>query len=482
MQENDLLRYLRILTEEEKNDLKKHLKRLDQSKPRLLPLFKSFLKEGPDYVAKTIDEERLAKRAYPDWTYNIQVLRNRNTDLREAIEDFLAQEELRERPLLRQTLLSARLRKRTPSDAFESNLKRHGKALDQYNLGLDALFLRFNRYLLELDAASTSQNKAELPLLQQARYQLDESYLAWHLFFELEFTSRKRYLNEQYERPKLNLQSDYWGRILKQAGPVQRLFYQLYELETSSASGVEKLAGCKVLFAHLQKQASDWHTIDQRELFTALTNFVGYLYNQRISSCGKLLLRLHRWGHEKSLLVEEDYLSHSFLINLVVIAGINQELQFAAELLEHYQSYLTLEVREATVGFCGALIDFYSHRYDTALQKLETLDMPQAYDFSVRRQSLLLRLAYERFLAGQCNSTKVEDRCRAFKTFFQRDAHQVSEALQEDYLNLERFVRSMTSYRVEPEPKVTKQGLKSDFDRSKCVAWQWVEKQLDQLP
>lgn len=478
MRENNLLRYLRILTKEEKNDLKKHL---EQSAPKLLPLFKSFLKEGPNYVAEEIDEERLAQRAYPEWTYNKQVLRNRNTELRKALEDFLTQKELRERPLLRQTLLSARMRKRTPSEAFERNLERHEEALDQYNLALDALFLRFYRYVLELDAASTSQNEAELPLLQQARHQLDKSYLAWHLFFELEFANRSRYLEEQFEHPSIDLQAAYWKSLLKHSGPSLHLFYQLYELEASDLAPEEKLAGCKVLFAQLRNQAPNLHATDVREFFTALTNFVGYLYNQRISSYGKLLLRLYRWGHERTLLVEENYLSHSFLINLVITAGINGEPQFAAQLLRHYEPYLAHEVHQATVGFCEALIDFYSHRYKAALHKLQVLDIPQAYDFSVRRQSLLLRIAYERFLAGQCDSTKVEDRCRAFEVFFRRNSHQVNDTLREKYLNLKYFVRSMTYYRVDPNCKVTQEELITDFKRSECIAWQWVEKHLNQL-
>jgi len=479
MRDNNLLRYLRVLTEEEGKGIRKHL---EQSNPKLLPLFESFLKEGPDYVAEEIKEERLAKRAYPGWAYNEQVLRNRNTELRQALEDFLAQQELRERPLLRQTLLTARLRKRVPSAAFEKNLERQDRALNQYNLALDGLFLRFNRYMLELDAASTSQNEAELPLLQEARHQLDESYLTWHLFFELDFANRKRYLNEQLGRPELNLQDNYWAGILQRASPALQLFYQLYKLETSDAGPEEKLAGCKVLFAQLREQAPNVHTVDVRELFTALANFVAYLYNRRISSYGKLLLRLYRWGHEHSLLVEDDYLPHSFLINLVITAGMNGEPQFATQLLQHYEPYLAPEVHRATVGFCTALIDFYSQRYRASLQKLEVLDMPQAYDFSVRRQSLLLRIAYERFLAGQCDSTKVEDRCRAFDAFFQRDAHQVSKTLREKYLNLKYFVRSMTYYRVDPNCKVTQNELITDFNRSECIAWEWVEKHLSQLP
>jgi len=479
MRDNNLLRYLRILTEKEGKGIREHL---EQSNPKLLPLFESFLKEGPDYVAEEIEEERLAKRAYPEWAYNEQVLRNRNTELRKAIETFLAQEELRERPLLRQTLLSARLRKRVPSDAFEKNLKRQEKALDQYNLALDALFLRFNRYMLELDAASTSQNEAELPLLQQARHQLDESYLAWHLFFELDFANRKRYLDEQLERPELNLQADYWKGVLQQASRTLQLFYQLYELETSDATPGKKLAGCKELFAQLQEQAPNLHTIDARELFTALTNFIGHLYNQRVSGYGRLLLELYRWGHKQSLLIEGTYLSHSFLINLVITAGINGEPQFATQLLQHYEPYLAPEVHQATVGFCAALIDFYSQRYATALQKLEVLDIPQAYDFSVRRQSLLLRIAYEQYVSGYCDATVVEDRCRAFEEFFRRDAHQVNGTLKEKYLNLRRFVRSMTNYRVDPNRKVTKKELITAFHHTECIAWQWVEKHLNQLP
>ncbi|MCB9297585.1 MAG: hypothetical protein H6559_31335 [Lewinellaceae bacterium] len=477
MRDNDLLRYLRILKKDEISELRKQL---SQYKPKLAGLLKALTRWGPGFSPPEIDEQQLFETAFPGESFNLQILRNRNSELKKKIEAFLVGEAIWERPGLRLLLLSSQLGNRKDNAAFTKNLQRLQEHLSTTLHGLDSFFLSFNAHLAELANQATIKNQAKLPPLFQARQALDQTYLTWHLFFELEFDSRSRYIVEERPFAPIDLRNPYWIALINGEGgmPILSLYYKLYSLNTAKTVSISAFEDA---FISLRSHAEMIPKSDLQELFRVLTNFTINKYFEPDKRFGVFLLDLYKWGDQQGLFIKDKVISHTTFINITVTAGINKELYFADQFIQKNKAYLLQELREETLQFCYALLAFYQDRYDDAIQFLEETDVPKSFDFSIRRQSLLIRTRYRQYVTGAVDASKVEDCCKAYRQFFARNAYKISENRINKYLKLEYFIRQMTRYSVQPVQSTAFKSLLKEFQDTKCIASEWVEEQLKVL-
>lgn len=475
MQENDLLRYLRVLRKDEMRRLKTYL---SQQQPRLAALLNAFLENGPDFRPCDIEEQQLHEAIFPKKAFELQRLRNYNTKLKTAIEDFLALEALQRQPELKKTLLVDSLKNRSHPQVFDNNYKQLQKLLNKSKPALDPLFLKFNQHLLLLGSLNTLKNKAGLKALQEARWTLDQHYLLWHLFFELESYYRSFYLQEEYRSPQLHLDAPYWSRHLEEGPPTLALLYQLYQLYQRKGDYAE----CLQAFQKLKASHSSISPVDARELFIILTNYIAYQYSKQIAQYAYLLLQLYQWAAQEGLLHENGYISHTLFINVVVLAGVCNDIKYAEQFIKNNSPYLLEATKTLTLQYCEALLHFHKGNYSKATDLLDVMHPPNHIDFSLRRQSLWLRVVFSQYLAQATDANTVEDRCKTYRQFFSRNSYKINEELKLRYMQLEYFVRQMTRYYNDPNSNIERAQIQRELQAKKCIAWQWVQQKSQKLP
>lgn len=475
MKDSNLLRLLRVLTEEEVRKLKKKLK--TGGAPHTIRLLKELLKSSPRFVPDTMDEEKIFKKLYPKELFNKQKLSYCKSNLYKEAQQLLAEEELANDAILFQRLLASRLQRRTDSGPFEDAMAGLERELLGIQNSFDYYFLDFDRHLLRLKHPETQKNQANLSPLKAALQSLHSAYLAWQLYFELERISRRRYLNEQL--PEALFPVGQLQELPLGYPPLIRLLFLIYKLYQAPGNR-QQFANA---FQALREMAPEIQPPERLELARYLLNFCIAQYNNGNASFLQGQMAIYLWGNENGVFVVDKAIDHTIFINAVVTAAVANELDFAASFLKNNQHFVEPGIRSDAVGLSQAYIHFHRGEYLEAEQSLETIHGKENYDFALRRQSLLLRSAYGQYISHIADYTKVEERCNAYRWFFQRDAYAVSELRKEAYRNLEYFVRKLAWYHNQTErPPALKKTLLKELDAKPSVAKEWLKGEVASLP
>lgn len=475
MKDSNLLRLLRVLSRKELRLLKKRLSKGGSQAAMLL--LTELLKSAPRFVPDTIDEKKIFKKLYPQEPFNKQKLSYCKSNLYKEAQQLLAEEELATDAILFQRLLARRLQRRAGSGPFEDAMA----GLDRELLGIrnsfDYYFLDFDRHLLRLKHLETQKNQANLRPLRAARESLDTAYLAWQLYFELERASRRRYLNEQL--PGALFPVNQLQELPSEYPPLIHLLFLAHKLYQDP----DKQLQFSNVFQALQEMAPEIQPLERLELARYLLNFCIAEYNSGNPSFLQSQMAIYEWGNEHGIFVIDEAIDHTIFINIVVTATVAGELNFARSFLQKNQHFIEPGIRSDTVSLSRAYIHFRRKEYLETEQSLETVQAKENYDFALRRQSLLLRAAYGQYISHIADYTKVEERCKAYRWFFQRDAYAVAKPRKEAYRNLEYFVRKMAWYgnHTSPPPGF-REALLEELDAKTTIAREWVREEILRLP
>ncbi|MCB0580022.1 MAG: hypothetical protein KDD10_12035 [Phaeodactylibacter sp.] len=475
MKDSNLLRLLRVLTKKELRLLKK---KLSNSGPQATALLlKELLKSAPRFEPDSLDEKKIFKKLYPKEPFNKQKLSYCKSNLYKEAQQLLAEEELATDTILFQRLLARRLQRRAGSGPFEDAMAGLERELLGIQNSFDYYLLDFDRHLLRLKHPETQKNQANLSPLKAARQSLDSAYLAWQLYFELERISRRRYLNEQL--PGALFPVGQLRELPLEYPPLVRLLFLAYKLY-QAPDNRQQFANA---FRALREMVSEIQPLERLELARYLLNFCIAKYNSGVPSFLQSQMDIYQWGNENGIFVIDKAIDHTIFINAVVTAAVANKLDFAASFIKNNQNFVEPGIRSDTVNLSQAYIHFRRGEYLEAEQSLETIQAKENYDFALRRQSLLLRAAYGQYINHIADYTKVEERCKAFRWFFQRDAYAVAEPRKEAYRNLEYFVRKLAWYHNQTErPSALKETLLKELDTKPSVAKEWVKGEVASLP
>lgn len=163
-------------------------------------------------------------------------------------------------------------------------------------------------------------------------------------------------------------------------------------------------------------------TLDPEEFHTIL----GYLHNH-IAICirrgdesyWEMAHSLNRFADENGVFGRSGDVSSSQFNNIVNVACLLKDLDWASSFIKNYQQLLPENIRKEAVALAEAMVLFEAKKYREVVHKLADVMFPDLHH-AMRSKSLILRSYYE--MAD--DKFDVEDFCLAFELYLKR--HQAS--------------------------------------------------------
>lgn len=446
----------------------------------LFRLFEFFREKMPLKKKSRLKKEHVFSRVFPDEPYSAARLDKLASHLVSYIEDFLVQRQLEKDKALKYQALARSLSHREDSRCYEAAMKKWEQAIGGQG---DSLFAYFPRLLFSIqrlnhfDVHENDESHSEV--LDSARRRLNELNLAWQLFFELERMARSKYIRGRLSPASPALLAELIESLDGAEGRPMILLYQ--KLFLMSAQPDER----KYFHEAWQALRDTAGQLSSQASLPVLRYLLNYCIARYFRGAGEFLgiqLELYKWGAEKGGFIEDGMIEGSIFLNAVITAATAGDFTFARQFVKDNGTLVTPSRKDATVRMAKAYIHFHSMQYEKAIAEIDGL-LAQDFDFAVRRQSLLLRATYKLFEQGEADMDAVQNRCRAYREFFERDSYKLAESRKEAYLNLAYYVEEMAVHHLvhwKEAPKPA-QELHAELAQKAPAAPTWVRGEIARL-
>ncbi len=311
------------------------------------------------------EKERLFQESYPKSSYDDQRFRLLQSTLLGLLESFLVLQGFGQNELEQELLLIREYRKR----GLEKHLRGARRRVEKHLEGLktaEALRMRheIEREAFHLEAQKNpTGNLSNQPMLDR----WDEYYLAMKLQQACSAKAHEAVANTSYDYGLLDALFDRvdWERYLSL--PVISLYYHGYwmlarpEVEAHFASFKQSLL----------QHGESFPLVDRRDLFLLGANYCARRYNEGRKEYARESNEIYKAGLASgAFLVQGQFYRFTFR-NIVIIALVVGDFEWAEQFIEDYQAYLSPRYRESTVSLTRALLEYQRQNYGRALELLQ---------------------------------------------------------------------------------------------------------------
>ena len=374
-----------------------------------------------------------------------------------TVQDFLEDEvqlAIRESEVLRRRKLYALSRHCLDSarNALDGQTVRNADFFDQEY-----------RLLLEECRLEMTRPSAQPEQLQALSEQLDKAFLSRKLWQNCVLLSHQNMAKSDFSPGLLDQVLD---NLDEPAVPAIAIYYRYYRALTQSENSAAHYQHFKaMLFEHGEIFSEE----ELRDLYLLAINFCIKQYNAGNQAFLREQLELYQRGLEHKYFLVAGELSAYTYLNVVTLALVLQELDWAGQFIEAYRTLLAPERQESFFSFNKARLEYAQRRLGNALQLLQKAEYKEVL-LGLAAKTLQLKIYYE---LGEFDL--LDAHLQSLKTYLYRK--KVMGYHRENYINTIRFTLKLLE--IKPYDQAAKTALRQVIEQTGAVAEkEWLLAQL----
>lgn len=365
------------------------------------------------------------KQIFPQKVYTDVSMRKLMTQLNNLIQKFLIVHYLEKDEWLSKKILLQCYGQKNLTKEFDSamiNLKEniHLAPLHNYDLAFESFDISKIYYL----HPSTSKLQPKEAYLTEAMNQLDQFYISSKLHYATEQINRDQIFSQKNSVTLLNDIKNYVKRT-PQKSPLIELYLNLQEL-LQEGYNLKKFTNCESIFLKEEKHLTPEKRIS---ILVFMINIIIKGLNLGHLHLAKKILELYKMGIKKSILIQNNRITHETFTNVVVFSANLGENKYARKFISNYSQLLDISVKEDAVHFCETLIDFYDKKYLNVIEQLSIYKHDKGL-FDIRAKSILIRALVEQYLLDQDYYLLFDKKAKTIDRYLRR-----KEKLGKDRIN-----------------------------------------------
>lgn len=315
------------------------------------------------------------------------------------------------------------------------------------------------------------------PHLQLSVEQLDLYYCIIKLRLVAEMKARERILNIRYEAPLLDAVLAHTASPeMLDAQPLLAVYHHLVSLYVR---GVDE-QGFRDLMHLFADKLQYLPKTDRTLLLRHLIN-CGISMNTRNASVEVELLTLYKLAIESDTLLQGKRITDSSFINIVNLAGLCKEFDWAKAFIAQFSPYLEENKRQPSIDLATAGLYYIEGRLDEA-QNCLSHTIFQVPSFELLGRALLLKIVFDRYLFFGKDYEFLISQLKAFERYV--PIKQMTTEKKDAYLNWTKYLRKLAMAKFEmvvvTAPK--KEALRKKLQQLQpIISKKWLEERIDAL-
>ncbi len=315
------------------------------------------------------------------------------------------------------------------------------------------------------------------PHLQLSSGHLDLYYCTSKLRYAAEMKARERILDVRYEMPLLEAVLAHTASPdLQNAHPLLAVYHRLVNLYLQ---GVDEPG-----FRDLMQVYTDKHhflpRVDRTLLLRHLIN-CGISLNTRNVPIEPELLSLYKLAIETDTLLDGKRLTDSSFINVVHLAGLRKEYDWAKAFIARFSPYLEESKRQPSIDLAMASLYYVEGKLDEAQERLN-YNIFHIPNFEIHGRMLLIKIVFDRYLINGTDYDFLTAQLKAFERYGQ--LKQMTAEKKDAYINWVRYLRKLAVVKFEMVEVTAskKAALRKKLEHLQPLASKkWLEEKIDAL-
>ena len=220
--------------------------------------------------------------------------------------------------------------------------------------------------------------------------------------------------------------------------------------------------------------------VDRTFLLRHLINF-GISLNTRNIAIEAELLSLYKLAIETDTLLDGKRLTYSSFINIVQLAGMCREFDWAKAFIVQFSPYLEESTRQTSIDLAMSNLYYSDGRLDEAQDclKYTIFHIP---GFEILGRMLLIKIAYDRYIIYGKDYDFLIAQIKGFERYGQ--LKQLTAEKKDSYLNWIRYLHKLALVKFEmvDVPDLKKAALRKKLEQVQPLASKkWLEEKIDAL-
>lgn len=423
-----------------------------------------------EYEKQTIWNNVFPKEPFKDARF-----RKYNTDLLSLLEEFLAVEQFKTKPLQESTnLLEAIIDNKMP-ELYNSVLKTTERLSDRHlERNANYYFYQYmaekHRFNLtsEFEKKSASKSKLQFYNIQDINNNLDYFFIAEKLRYYCSMLSWKNVVKHDIEllfiEDIIELVQDHKYYDIPTIG----IYYQIY-LTTIEPDNVDHYYNLKKL---IYKNIGLFPKQEAKQIFDSALNYCVRKSNAGNRAFNSELLNLYTEGLDNEVLLVDSYITATTFRNICLLALRLKKIDWTIDFIQQYASKLDPKYRNNAIKFNSARVALFQKDYNSLIDLLNEVEFDDLV-YTLDSKLMLIIGFYE---LG--NKDLALSSINAFKVFLVRHKN-IPDQYKLIFGNFNSFVEKMI--KLEFSRKKLEQLLK-DVEASNSVASKnWLIDKLKQL-
>lgn len=384
-----------------------------------------------------------------------------------ALEEFLAQEQWRERPEERHLLTVERLRQMQLNEASAHMLRYARKRLEA-GPGRGSSYHQLHyRLHLEDYSLSLQQGRARVFNLQELSDAQDVAFICEKLRTGCMLISHQAVRQQPYEPGLLAPVLDFLRDHPYLQIPAVAAYYHGYYAQQGGDGSAFHFSRLKTL---LSESAERWSMAELHDLYLMAVNFCIRRINQGEEAYYRSVFELYQTGLKAGALMENGLLSRWTYNNVALAALSLKEFDWAWFFLHDYADYLPEDHREAAVHYNLARYFFEKSDLKAAMHHLLHME----YDDVLQNLVAKVMLCKIYYLLDETDA--LENQLDSIRIYLRRK--KVLGYHKENYLAIVRFLRKLIS--LNPHDPLQKNAMRQQIAAAPVLTErEWLLQQLE---
>ncbi len=469
MEKSELITIYRSLDKKEMRDLGKWLASPAHNMRQDVQEMHHYLSTA-DHLHKTasLDKTRVWRKLFPKERYEDAKMRQIIHFTQKAVEEWLIYPDWEQEPLKKQLALAKQYRERNLDRSLQKTLKRAERLQEEAKEKGEEYFR--NEYLLQqekyaLQAIGEGIHDVNLQVVATA---LDQTYLieklrlcchmlfhqkAYKVQYQINFLSEAIHFVEQHQLsrfPGLGIYYYVIKCLQVPDGEVQSDFFEKLR-QTVRDNG----------------QLLPWK--DQHDIYLMIINICVPYVNTGHEWYTRQAFEWYRMGFEKEVLLENNIMTRYTYLNVVSVALVTKEFDYAASFIAQYRPFLDPEQADDTYNYAQARYLYAIGDYSQAMHLLAQATIKHPV-YNLLGKTLLLKMYYE-----QDSLDALDSLLDSMSTYIRRK--DLTDAQQRNFDHVVKFTRRMS--RLEPFDREKKRTLVQEIEQANPLSEKkWMLEQL----
>lgn len=435
-----------------------------------------FLKQQFEKPARVnFEAAHIAQVLFADKKNPVSYLRVIMVELTQLMEEFLALEEWKKKPLYKDHLLNQSLLNRKLHDHFlnlHCKRMRSKEAISVKKMGLEIYqkdFLQALDYQLYLHAIQ--YRKITKTPIEETIQHLDRYYLLQRLQLMFQLIAVEQMSNTDIHLPILPILNELIKISESSDSKLLELYYLSIQLLLNNNTSNE--------YEHLSQKIEQYAAYISKEelnvLYTVLINFF-ILTNQANSGNYKKVLDLYKKMVKHQVFRLNRYITEGKFKNIVTLGCLFQDFDWTETFIEQYAPFLEPTKRENIYHFNKGAFYFFKKEFEKAQSHLQQVE-PFELFYTIDTKSLMCRIYYElgEYLAAFRALHNLKE--------FIRKQRKISAHYKKPYLNFVNILLKMSTEKEKyQEQAALKERLLKKLNAYSVVHYkQWLVEKIGEL-